>query len=60
MRYSWTFQEVDEKLKDIMINIYRNVSSYAKEYCMENNLVAGANIAGFIKIATAMYAQGII
>lgn len=60
MRYSWTFEEVDAKLKNIMVNIYRNASDAAKEYGMENNLVAGANIAGFLKIATAMYAQGII
>lgn len=60
MRYSWTFDEVDAKLKNIMINIYRNASAASKEYGMENNLVAGANIAGFLKIATAMYAQGII
>lgn len=59
MRYSWTFEEVDEKLKDIMINIYRNSSEAAKAYGMEDNLVAGANIAGFLKVAEAMYAQGI-
>lgn len=59
MRYSWTFEEVDAKLKDIMINIYKQASSAAKEYGYEDNLVMGANIAGFIKVATAMYAQGI-
>ncbi|MDT3699372.1 MAG: NADP-specific glutamate dehydrogenase [Thermincola sp.] len=59
MRYSWSFEEVDAKLKDIMINIYRNASAAAKEYGQEDNLVAGANIAGFLKVATAMYAQGI-
>lgn len=59
MRYSWTFEEVDAKLKDIMVNIYKNASAAAKEYGMENNLVAGANIAGFLKVANAMYAQGI-
>lgn len=59
MRYSWSFEEVDAKLKDIMKNIYINTSTAAKEYGMENNLVAGANIAGFLKIATAMFAQGI-
>jgi glutamate dehydrogenase (NADP+) len=59
MRYQWSFEEVDAKLKDIMINIYRNVSTAAKEYGKENNLVAGANICGFIKVANAMYAQGI-
>jgi glutamate dehydrogenase (NADP+) len=60
MRYSWTFEEVDAKLKTIMINIYKTASEAAREYGMENNLVAGANIAGFLKIANAMYAQGII
>ena len=59
MRYSWTFEEVDEKLKNIMINIYKNVSAAAEEYGFKNNLVIGANIAGFIKVATAMYEQGI-
>lgn len=59
MRYSWSFEEVDAKLKDIMKNIYINTSTAAKEYGMENNLVAGANIAGFLKIATAMFSQGI-
>ena len=60
MRYSWTFEEVDAKLKTIMVNIYKTASEAAREYGMENNLVAGANIAGFLKIANAMYAQGII
>ncbi len=59
MRYSWTFEKVDKKLKDIMINIYKNSSAAAKEYGVENNLAAGANIAGFVKVASAMYAQGI-
>lgn len=59
MRYSWTFEEVDEKLKSIMVNIYKNASAAAKEYGSENNLVVGANIAGFQKVANAMYAQGI-
>lgn len=60
MRYSWTFDEVDAKLKDIMENIYKNISSSAKEYGMDGNLVAGANIAGFMKVANAMMAQGIV
>ena len=60
MRYSWTFEEVDAKLHDIMVNIYKNASSAAKEYGMEDNLVAGANIAGFLKVAEAMNAQGIV
>jgi glutamate dehydrogenase (NADP+) len=60
MRYSWSFEEVDAKLKDIMINIYKKSSAAAKEYGFEGNLVAGANIAGFIKVADAMVAQGIV
>jgi len=60
MRYSWTFEEVDAKLKDIMVNIYRNASQAAKEYGFEDNLVAGANIAGFLKVADAMLSQGIV
>ncbi len=60
MRYSWTFEEVDAKLKGIMENIYANVSSAAKEYGMEGNSAAGANIAGFIKVADSMLAHGVI
>ena len=60
MRYSWTFEEVDAKLHDIMVNIYHNSANAAKEYGMEGNLVAGANIAGFLKVANAMLAQGIV
>ena len=60
MRYSWTFEEVDAKLKNIMINIYRNASEAAKEYGMPGNNAAGANIAGFLKVANAMMAQGIV
>ena len=59
MRYSWTFEEVDAKLKDIMVNIYKNVSAAAEEYGHPGNLVMGANIAGFEKVARSMYAQGI-
>lgn len=59
MRFSWTFEEVDAKLKAIMIKIYTDSSSAAKEYGFEGNLAAGANIAGFLKVADAMYAQGI-
>lgn len=59
LRMSWTFEEVDEKLSGIMKNIYRNASNAAKEFGMEGNLVAGANIAGFIKVADAMMWQGI-
>ena len=60
MRYSWTFEEVDAKLHQIMINIYKNCSSAAKEYGMDGNLVAGANIAGFLKVAEAMKSQGVV
>jgi Glutamate dehydrogenase/leucine dehydrogenase len=59
MRYSWTFEEVDEKLHRIMRDIYHNSAKAAKEYGMEGNLVAGANIAGFLKVANAMLAQGV-
>ena len=60
IRLSWSFEEVDQKLKDIMVNIYKNISEAAKEYGCEGDLVAGANIAGFIKVADAMLAQGIV
>ena len=60
MRYSWTFEEVDAKLKDIMVNIYHNSADAAEKYGMKDNLVAGANIAGFLKVADAMMAQGIV
>ena len=60
MRYSWTFEEVDSKLKDIMENIFQTVSDTAKAYGVEKNYVAGANIAGFVKVAKAMRAQGIV
>ena len=59
-RLSWTFEEVDEKLHGIMINIYNNASSAAAKYGMPGNLVAGANIAGFLKVADAMLAQGVV
>ncbi|MEA4973228.1 NADP-specific glutamate dehydrogenase [bioreactor metagenome] len=59
-RLSWSFEEVDEKLKNIMINIYKEMSTAAKEYGYENNFVVGANIAGFKKVADAMLAQGIV
>lgn len=60
MRLSWSFEEVDEKLQTIMKNIYANITAAAKEYGCEGDLVAGANIAGFIKVADSMLAQGII
>ena len=59
LRLSWTREEVDARLKNIMINIYQNASNAAKEYGVEGNLVAGANIAGFLKVAESMKAQGI-
>ncbi len=60
MRYSWTFEEVDEKLHGIMVNIYKNTRNAAEEYGMAGNFVAGANIAGFLKVAEAMKAQGLV
>ena len=59
-RLSWSFEEVDSKLHDIMVNIYKNVSETAKKYGYENNFVVGANIAGFEKVSTAMLAQGLV
>lgn len=59
MRYSWTFEEVDAKLKSIMINIFHNAYNAAEKYGKKGNLVAGANIAGFEKVADAMLAQGV-
>lgn len=59
-RLSWTFEEVDAKLKDIMVNIYAKADEAAKRYGVENNYVAGANIAGFEKVVDAMFAQGIV
>lgn len=60
IRYSWTFEEVDAKLKNIMVNIYKNASEAAKAYGHEDNLVVGANIAGFLKVAQAMMDQGLV
>ena len=60
MRYSWTAEEVDEKLKMIMKNIFDASVAAAEKYGMPGNLVAGANIAGFIKVADAMLAQGAV
>ncbi|MCI8626659.1 MAG: NADP-specific glutamate dehydrogenase [Lachnospiraceae bacterium] len=59
-RLSWTFEEVDQKLQGIMVNIFHNLDQAAKEYGMEGNYVAGANIAGFLKVAEAMTAQGVV
>lgn len=60
MRLSWTFEEVDQKLQGIMVNIFNNIADAAKRYGVEGNYVAGANIAGFEKVANAMLAQGVI
>lgn len=59
-RLSWTFEEVDEKLREIMTTIYRNSVKAAEEYGYPGNLVVGANIAGFIRVADAMIVQGIV
>ena len=59
-RLSWSFDEVDAKLQNIMVNIYHNIDAASKKYGMEGNYVAGANIAGFEKVLTAMEAQGIV
>lgn len=60
MRLSWSFDEVDEKLHGIMKGIYKNVRDAAKEFGMDDNFVVGANIAGFLKVADAMKAQGAV
>ncbi len=60
MRYSWTFEEVDAKLKGIMENIYANCSKAAADYGVAGNYVAGANIAGFLKVADSMLAYGVV
>ena len=59
-RLSWSFDELDAKLQTIMVNIFHNLDAAAKEYGMDGNYVAGANIAGFKKVADAMQAQGIV
>ena len=59
-RLSWTFEEVDAKLQTIMVNIFHNLDNAAKQYGMDGNYVAGANIAGFLKVCDAMQAQGIV
>ncbi|NLX76373.1 MAG: NADP-specific glutamate dehydrogenase [Clostridiaceae bacterium] len=60
MRTSWTFEKVDRKLREIMTNIYNNISSVAKEVGQEDNFIVGANIAAFKKVADAMLKQGIV
>ena len=59
IRYNWTFEEVDQKLRSIMEGIYDQISHAAEEYGMKDNYLAGANIAGFLKVAEAMLAQGV-
>ena len=59
-RLSWSFEEVDAKLKQIMTNIHDNAYETAKKYATEGDYVAGANIAGFVKVASAMVAQGLV
>ncbi|MGN0477549.1 MAG: NADP-specific glutamate dehydrogenase [Ruminococcus sp.] len=59
-RLSWTFEEVDSKLQNIMVNIFHNLDNAAKKYGFEGNYVVGANIAGFEKVVDAMEAQGIV
>ena len=60
MRLSWTFEEVDKKLQEIMVGIFSKMADAAKRYGVEGNYVAGANIAGFEKVVMAMNAQGIV
>jgi glutamate dehydrogenase (NADP+) len=59
-RVYWSFEKVDRKLKDIMVNIYHNIDDAARKYGLEGDYVAGANIAGFEKVADAMIAQGVV
>jgi len=60
MRFYWTFEEVDEHLKKIMVDLYHNASNAAAQYGKPGNLVAGANIAGFLKVGESMLAYGIV
>ena len=60
LRLSWTREEVDQRLENIMINIHKNAFETAKQYGREGDYVFGANVAGFLKIAEAMQAQGIV
>ena len=59
MRFGWSFEEVDQRLRTIMVNIFHAAYDAAEKYGVKNDLVAGANIAGFEKVANAMLAQGI-
>ena len=60
MRLSWTFDEVDEKLHNIMINIHANAADAAERYGQKGNYIVGANVAGFEKVADSMIAQGVV
>jgi len=60
LRLSWSFDEVDARLKDIMINIFASCKKAAEDFDMPGNYMAGANIAGFLKVAEAMKAQGCV
>jgi glutamate dehydrogenase (NADP+) len=59
-RIFWTFEQADAELRKIMITIYKNISQAAEDYGCSGNFVAGANIAGFVKVASAMLAQGLV
>ena len=59
-RLSWTFEEEEEKIKNIMVNICHNMADTAEKYGVKGNYVVGANIAGFEKVVDAMNAQGIV
>ena len=59
-RLFWTFEKVDSELQHIMVNIFRNIDAAAQKYGYDGNYVVGANIAGFLKVADAMMAQGIV
>ena len=60
LRLSWTREEVDKRLEDIMVNIHKNAFETAKKYGREGDYVFGANVAGFLKVAEAMIAQGVV
>ena len=60
LRLSWTREEVDQRLEEIMVNIHKNAFETAKQYGREGDYVFGANVAGFLKVAEAMIAQGVV
>ena len=60
MRFYWSFEEVDNHLKKIMRDLYHNAANAAEQYGMPGDLVAGANIAGFLKVADSMLAYGLV